>query len=194
MWKEAPEDLKKEYTDQEAAAREEYKRRMAEWRVEDEKIKKLKKDPLILYQEGEKDRKKRALGGGCSDEDDEEESDDDVVKVEDRKGWDSDDTSAEEGYGEGQSEQLSMAATKSYLSDLAQVHGTGARNCTPSNRFVSSQIASSSQMLDRGSLASAIYADQLWNPSLQTPSSAALQNLSKCLNVHSGFCHFIWNT
>mmetsp|Transcript_11598 Transcript_11598/g.20837 ORF Transcript_11598/g.20837 Transcript_11598/m.20837 type:complete len:509 (-) Transcript_11598:228-1754(-) len=61
MWKDAPEDIKKEYKDKEASAREEYKKRMAEWRVENEKAKKLKKDPLTLYEEGQRELEKRGI-------------------------------------------------------------------------------------------------------------------------------------
>lgn len=67
MWKEAPEDVKKEYTDRESAAREEYKKKMAEWRIENEKTKKKKKDPLELYQEHEEERKRKGI---ASDEED----------------------------------------------------------------------------------------------------------------------------
>lgn len=76
MWKEAPEDLKKEYTDKEAKLREEYKVKIAEWRVEQEKNKKIEKDPLEIYQEKEEERKRK---GYASDDDEEEEDDDDSL-------------------------------------------------------------------------------------------------------------------
>eukprot|EP00529_Nitzschia_sp_RCC80_P031872 CAMPEP_0113459510 /NCGR_PEP_ID=MMETSP0014_2-20120614/10490_1 /TAXON_ID=2857 /ORGANISM="Nitzschia sp." /LENGTH=550 /DNA_ID=CAMNT_0000351097 /DNA_START=214 /DNA_END=1866 /DNA_ORIENTATION=+ /assembly_acc=CAM_ASM_000159 len=52
MWKEAPEDVRKKYQDDEAKARQEYKKRIAEWRIEDKKTKEAKKkDPLEVYEE-----------------------------------------------------------------------------------------------------------------------------------------------
>lgn len=70
MWKEAPAELKKEYSDQEAIAREEYKKKMTEWRIEKEK---QKKDPSGLCQENEKRnrqglaREEKEKYGYCSD-------------------------------------------------------------------------------------------------------------------------------
>jgi hypothetical protein len=61
MWKEALEGMKKEYNVQEAIAREEYKKRMTEWRIENEKNKTQKEDPLELFQENENERKRQRL-------------------------------------------------------------------------------------------------------------------------------------
>ncbi|KAG7364412.1 HMG high mobility group box-containing protein [Nitzschia inconspicua] len=79
MWKDAPNDIKQEYTEREAAAREEYKKKMAEWKLENEKTKKKKKDPLELYQENEQERKRRGIQ---SDEEDgyEYDSEEDEVR------------------------------------------------------------------------------------------------------------------
>lgn len=52
MWKEAPEEVRKIYQDEEATARAEYKIKIAEWRVEDKKNKDAeRKDPLEIYEE-----------------------------------------------------------------------------------------------------------------------------------------------
>ncbi|KAL3910760.1 MAG: hypothetical protein SGILL_007566, partial [Bacillariaceae sp.] len=72
MWKAAPDDLKKEYTDKEAIAREEYKKKIAAWRVEHEKNKKKEKDPLELYQEKQEERKRKGI---ASDEDEDDDDD-----------------------------------------------------------------------------------------------------------------------
>jgi hypothetical protein len=61
MWKDAPDDLKKQYTDDEAAAREEYKKKMTEWKAEHEKTKTKKRDPLELFQEYEEERKRKGI-------------------------------------------------------------------------------------------------------------------------------------
>jgi hypothetical protein len=87
MWKEAPDDLKKKYMDQEAKAREEYKKRMAEWRVENDKTKKRKKDPLELFEEEELKKKMRGIvdDDNVNDDDQAENSSDEGEKRFDRK-------------------------------------------------------------------------------------------------------------
>jgi hypothetical protein len=82
MWQNAPPEQKKRYMDDEAKAREEYKMRMGEWRIEFENKKKKKKDPLEIFEEAELERKRRGIPDEVppNDDDDDDDSSDEKVQ------------------------------------------------------------------------------------------------------------------
>lgn len=64
MWKNASPTLKREYQDKESIAREEYKVKIAAWRIKHEQNKKKEKDCLEVYQEKEEERKRKGIPSG----------------------------------------------------------------------------------------------------------------------------------